>query len=139
MCTWHRVFWIYCRHRRKKVIKCIAAEADDSPCDDWDDEENKREALTHDGRPYTQALVDTCPECKWDAMLDAMDERELRTMEEREREKELDNLDRLHYGTNGTHGTNRSNRTNGTNGTNGTCRTNGTHGTNGTNGTNGTH
>jgi hypothetical protein len=98
MCTWYKVFWIYCRHKRKKVIKCDAAEANDAPCDDWDDKENRRETLTHDGRPYTQALVDKCPECRWDTVLDAM--------EEREKEREMDRLDRMAYGTNGMNGTN---------------------------------
>jgi hypothetical protein len=100
---WSAVFWIVCRHQKKKVVKCFAVGELDAPCDNWDDEPNKQETLTHNGRPYTPALNEKCPECRWEALLDAMEEKERRDRERRDRKKG--------GGTNGinrTHGTNKT-------------------------------
>ena len=67
-----------CRHKRKKVAKCSPAQLMNVPCTDWDNQQNEQETLTRDGRPYTPALVEKCPDCRWAAMLNAIDEKEKR-------------------------------------------------------------
>jgi hypothetical protein len=104
MCMWRTVFWIVCRHRRKQVVKCFEDDEFDAPCDDWDDQSNEQQTLTHDGRPYTLALNEMCPGCRWEAVLDAMEERG-REREERERRDSGTNGINGINGINGTHGT----------------------------------
>lgn len=97
MCTWHEVYYMYkkplrinlnpdavsdneisrlCRHEWKKVTKCFPAQLTNVLCTDWGNRQNRRETLTHDGRPYTPALVEKCPDCRRAAMLDATNEKE---------------------------------------------------------------
>jgi hypothetical protein len=105
---WSAVFWIVCRHQKKKVVKCFAVGELDAPCDGWDDEPNKQETLTHNGHPYTPLLNEKCPECRWEALLDAMEERERRDRERRDRERRDREKGGGTNGINGTHGTNKT-------------------------------
>jgi hypothetical protein len=115
MCMWRAIYWIVCRHMKKQVVNCFAVGDFDTPCEGWDEEDNEQQSLTQNGRPYIRALNEMCPECRWEILLDELEEQGRRREERERRDKE-----RRDSGTNGINGTNGMNGINGTNGTNGT-------------------